>query len=91
MFMGGDEQAFESVMKAIAKPSQKKGTQMSNNLDKDLENDPDWLRLENEQMHKELPPALERIDYKLMYGIPELKFIGWVICALLALILWRVW
>ena len=56
-----------------------------------MSDDPDELMAENEAMHRNPPGALERIDYKLQYGIPELKFIGWAIVVLLALILWRVW
>lgn len=35
--------------------------------------------------------AVNRIDWHLENGIPSLRFIGWVIIFLLALILWRVW
>jgi hypothetical protein len=59
-----------------------------------MTDDPDEYLMEQSIARKN--PArvgdnLERIDWRLQYGIPELKFIGWVIVVLLALILWRVW
>ena len=63
--------------------------------DKDLENDPDWRRakIEAERNHPDYWPRrnLELVEIHLRYGIPALKFIGWIIVVLLALILWRVW
>ena len=59
-----------------------------------MSDDPDELEMEHEIQRKDplrVPDALDRIDSRLQYGIPELKFIGWVIVALLAMILWRVW
>lgn len=35
--------------------------------------------------------AIEEIEVHLRYGIPSLKLLGWIIIALLTLILWRVW
>lgn len=35
--------------------------------------------------------AIEEIEVTLRYGMPGLKFIGWSIVVLLALILWRIW
>ena len=35
--------------------------------------------------------AVQEIEVHLRYGIAGLKLVAWVIAALLALILWRVW
>lgn len=35
--------------------------------------------------------AIEEIEVHLRYGISSLKFLGWIIVILLALILWRIW
>ena len=63
--------------------------------DDDLRSDPDWLRakLEAERNHPLhwLKVSIEEIQVQLSYGIPTLKFLGWAIVALLALVLWRVW
>jgi hypothetical protein len=59
-----------------------------------MTDDPDELRYEQAIARKDpmrVPDSLERIDWRLQYGIPELKLIGWIIVVLLALILWRVW
>jgi hypothetical protein len=40
---------------------------------------------------KTMRVAIEETEVHLRYGIPRLKFIGWIIVILLVLILWRVW
>lgn len=35
--------------------------------------------------------AIQEIEVTLRYGLPVLKFIGWTIIVLQALILWRLW
>jgi hypothetical protein len=56
--------------------------------------DPDELLYEQE-ISKGDPAraiaAIEEIEIQLRYGLPTLKFLGWAIVVLLALILWRVW
>ena len=59
-----------------------------------MTDDPDELRYEHEIQRKNparAGDALEAIEVHLRYGLPILKFLGWAIVALLALILWRVW
>jgi hypothetical protein len=57
--------------------------------------DPDWLRAKQEAERKDplywTKRNIEEIEVHLRYGIPGLKLVGWIIVALLALILWRVW
>ena len=59
-----------------------------------MTDDPDELRYE--QSINEKDPAsryrlLNEIEIHLRYGIPSIKFLGWVIVVLLSLILWRLW
>jgi hypothetical protein len=59
-----------------------------------MTDDPDELRYE--QAIKNRDPAIaiaaiEEIEVHLRYGIPSIKFLGWVIIVLLTLILWRIW
>lgn len=59
-----------------------------------MTDDPDEVRYE--QAIREKDPAIaivaiEEIEVHLRYGIPSIKFLGWVIIVLLALILWRIW
>lgn len=59
-----------------------------------MTDDPDELRYE--QAVKKRDPeiaiaAIEEIEVHLRYGIPSIKFLGWVIIILLTLILWRIW
>jgi hypothetical protein len=59
-----------------------------------MSDDPDELKAEMEARRKrplQDTDYLNAIDWHLRYGIPSLKFIGWVIVMLLALILWRIW
>ncbi len=56
--------------------------------------DPDELKYEQEISKRDPATAIaaiEEIEIHLRYGIPSMKFIGWIIVTLLALILWRVW
>ncbi len=59
-----------------------------------MTDDPDELRYE-QAIHRNDPAvsmaAIEEIEVHLRYGIPSIKFLGWVIIVLLALILWRIW
>lgn len=56
----------------------------------DIESDPDYIRIkqEAEKNHPnyELKLLLNEIEIRLRYGIPSLKFIGWIIVALLSAI-----
>jgi hypothetical protein len=56
--------------------------------------DPDELRYQH-VVDKRDPAvaitAVEEIEVHLRYGIASLKLVAWVMVALLALILWRVW
>ena len=59
-----------------------------------MTDDPDELRYE--QAVKKRDPAtaiaaIEEIEVHLRYGIPSIKFLGWIIIILLSLILWRTW
>ena len=59
-----------------------------------LPTDPDELEYEEHVARHDplrMPDSIDRIDWRLQYGIPELRFVGWVIVAMLGLILWRVW
>lgn len=59
-----------------------------------MTNDPDELAYET-AVEKRDPAAfrdvVDEIEIHLRYGIPSLKFIGWIIIILLSLILWKVW
>lgn len=59
-----------------------------------MTDDPDELRYE-QAIQKRDPAvaiaAIEEIEVHLRYGIPSIKFLGWVIIVLLTLILWRIW
>jgi hypothetical protein len=61
----------------------------------EIEDDPDWQRAEMEAERKDPNYAtklnIESIETTLRYGLPGVKFVLWVIAALLGLILWRVW
>ena len=71
----------------------KEGGQMDDM--KEFENDPDWPRAKMEAERKDpnywLKRTIEEVEVHLRYGIPALKFIGWIIIILLGLILWRIW
>ena len=59
-----------------------------------MTNDPDELKYEQAIRQRDPAiaiPAIEEIEVHLRYGIPSIKFLGWVIIILLALILWRIW
>ena len=59
-----------------------------------MTDDPDELRYEQEVARKDPATAIaaiEAIEVHLRYGLPTLKFLGWAIVTLLALILWRLW
>lgn len=63
-----------------------------------MTDDPDELRYEIETEKKDpirqiaaMHEAIDKIEIHLRYGIPRLKFIGWVIILLLGAILWRSW
>ena len=59
-----------------------------------MSDDPDEIKAEMEARRSrplQTNDYLEAIDWHLRYGLPNLKFIGWVIVALLVLILWRIW
>ena len=64
-------------------------------IDKELEGDPDYVRAMDEARRKHPYYRemlnLESIETTLRYGLPGLKFVLWVIAILLGLILWRVW
>ena len=64
-------------------------------MDDGLENDPDWIRAKREAERNDplywLKLSIQEIQVQLTYGIPTLKFLGWVIVILLGIILWRVW
>jgi len=56
--------------------------------------DPDELRYQLEVEKRDPAVAItaaQEIEVHLRYGIAGLKLVAWVIAALLALILWRVW
>lgn len=59
----------------------------------DFENDPDYLRAkqEAEKSHPnyEFKVLLNEIEIHLRYGIPSLKFIGWVIVVLLLVLIYK--
>lgn len=59
-----------------------------------MKDDPDEIMYE-QAIRKKDPAiaiaAIEEIEVHLRYGIPSLKLLGWVIIALLTLILWRLW
>ncbi len=59
----------------------------------DIENDPDYIRAkqESERNHPnyEFKLLLNEIEIHLRYGIPALKFIGWIIVILLLAILYK--
>ena len=59
-----------------------------------MTDDPDELRYEQAIRRKDPAvaiAAIEEIEVHLRYGIPSIKFLGWVIIVLLTLILWRIW
>ena len=59
-----------------------------------MTDDPDELRYEQAISRKNPEVAIatiEEIEVHLRYGIPSIKFLGWVIIVLLTLILWRIW
>ena len=59
-----------------------------------MTDDPDELKYEQAIRQKDPATAIaavEEIEFHLRYGIGSLKFLGWLIVVLLALILWRVW
>ena len=59
-----------------------------------MTDDPDELRYEQAIARKDPAiaiAAIEEIEVHLRYGIPSIKFLGWIIVVLLILILWRIW
>ena len=59
-----------------------------------MTDDPDELRYEHAIARKDPTiaiAAIEEIEVNLRYGIPSIKFLGWIIVVLLTLILWRIW
>ena len=59
-----------------------------------MTDDPDELRYELSIRQRDPEVAIaavEEIEVHLRYGIPSIKFLGWVIIILLMLILWRIW
>lgn len=59
-----------------------------------MSDDPDEVRYEQEAAKRDpatATAAIEAIEVHLRYGIPGIKFQGWIIIVLLGLILWRVW
>ena len=61
----------------------------------DIENDPDYMRAkkEAEKNHPnyEFKVLLNEIEIHLRYGIPSVKFIGWIIVALLIAIVYKLY
>jgi hypothetical protein len=59
-----------------------------------MSDDPDATKYER-AIEKKDPryqaELLDEIEIHLRYGIPSIKFIGWVIVVLLVLILYKVW
>ena len=59
-----------------------------------MTDDPDELRYE-QAIHRKDPEvaiaAIEEIEVHLRYGIPSIKFLGWIVIVLLTLVLWRIW
>ncbi|MFM1911104.1 MAG: hypothetical protein RJB18_495 [Pseudomonadota bacterium] len=59
----------------------------------DIERDPDYIRAKQEAEKKdpnyEFKVLLNEIEVHLRYGIPSIKFIGWLIVALLVAILFK--
>ena len=58
--------------------------------------DPDEMKLveaERRADPRRVGDVLERIEWRLQHGeyVAPRSFVGWLIVALLALILWRVW
>lgn len=56
--------------------------------------DPDELRMELAIVKKNPEiaiAAIQAIEVQLRYGIPSIKFLLWIVIALLGLILWRLW
>lgn len=56
--------------------------------------DPDELRYQLEADKRDPAAAIDavqEIEVHLRYGFARLNLIGWIIVALLAMILWRVW
>ena len=59
-----------------------------------MTDDPDELRYEQAIDRKDPAlaiAAIEEIEVHLRYGIPSIKFLGWINVILLTLILWRIW
>ena len=59
-----------------------------------MTDDPDELRYEQTIARKDPAvaiAAIEEIEVHLRYGISSIKFLGWIIIALLTVILWRIW
>ena len=61
----------------------------------DIEGDPDYIRAkqEAERNHPnyEFKLLLEEIEIHLRYGIPTIKFIGWLIVALLIAVVYKLY
>ena len=68
---------------------------MTDDIDKELEKDPDWIRAQMEAERKDpnyWPKRnLEAIETHLRYSLPTFKVFGFLIVVLLSLILWRIW
>lgn len=63
-----------------------------------MTDDPDEHRYEIEAGKKDptrqiaaMRESIDEIEIHLRYGLPRLKFIGWIIVILLGIILWRSW
>jgi len=63
--------------------------------DDSIENDPDWIlakqKAEREHPNYPFKLLLDEIEIHLRYGIPSLKFIGWIIIALLIAIVYKLY
>lgn len=59
-----------------------------------MTDDPDEVRYEQAIQRNDQSvaiAAIEEIEVHLRYGIHSIKFLAWIIIALLMLILWRIW
>jgi len=59
-----------------------------------MTDEPDELRYEHAISQRDPAvaiAAIEEIEVHLRYGFARLRFLGWFIAVLLALILWRIW
>ena len=59
-----------------------------------MKDDPDETKYEHAIQKKDpryQAELLDEIEIHLRYGIPSIKFIGWIIIILLVLILYKIW